>query len=128
MGASMEWLVDRRQGPGRRSSDARDAQAVCGLLHDLEHGMATLSSLIAAAHGDPSLSIGSRTQLERAEGELARLSAFIIRWAAGPHDAAAGGAADAVDVRALAGEVAQLAEIEHGATVVLLPGPEVSLP
>ncbi len=91
--------------------------------------MATLSSLVQVVTGDANLSVSSRIQLELMDNELARLTDFVTDWA----DKWAGGAADdgtgtgTVGLRALATEVAQLAEVEHGANVVLLPGPDIGL-
>jgi signal transduction histidine kinase len=123
----MDWLLDRRKSPGRRSTDGLDDLAIRGLLHDLEHGMATLSSLALVLGGDANLSVGSRIQLELMDNELGRLTDFVTDWAdkwAGASDDGEGGS---VGLRTLAGEVAQLAEVEHGANVVLLPGPDIAL-
>ena len=126
-GALMDWLLDRRKGSGRRSSDGADELAIRGLLHDLEHGMATLSSLVQVVGGDPNLSVSSRIQLELMDNELNRLTDFVTDWA----DRWSGGSAEdgggTVGLRTLAAEVAQLAEVEHGANVVLLPGPDIGL-
>jgi signal transduction histidine kinase len=100
-----------------------DPAAFRGLLHDVEHGLATLASLIEVVRGDITLSPDSSLQLRRAERELSMLFSFIAQWAGG-----ADGTAVAVDVRAIAGEIAQLAEVEHGVAVDLLPGPPVHLP
>ncbi|HEX3785678.1 MAG TPA: ATP-binding protein [Pseudonocardiaceae bacterium] len=123
----MDWLLDRRKSSGRRSSDERDELALKGLLHDLEHGMATLSSLVEVVCGDDNLSIGSRIQLERMDNELTRLADFLSEWADRWAGATQDGTVNTIDLRALAGEVAQLAEVEHGANVVLVPGPSVRL-
>jgi signal transduction histidine kinase len=89
--------------------------------------MATLSSLVQVLRGDANLSVGSRIQLELMDNELGRLTDFLSDWA----DRWAGGNVDdgdgTVGLRALASEVAQLAEVEHGANVVLLPGPDIGL-
>lgn len=89
--------------------------------------MATLSSLVQVVGGDPNLSVGSRIQLELMDNELNRLADFVTDWA----DRWAGGSAEdgsgTVGLRTLAAEVAQLAEVEHGANVVLLPGPDIGL-
>jgi signal transduction histidine kinase len=122
----MDWLLDRRKSSGRRSSDGVDELAIRGLLHDLEHGMATLSSLVQVVGGDANLSVGARIQLELMDSELTRLIDFLTDWA----DRWTGSSTDdggTVGLRTLAAEVAQLAEVEHGANVVLLPGPDIGL-
>jgi signal transduction histidine kinase len=123
----MNWLLDRRTGSGRRSSDGLDELALRGLLHDLEHGMATLSSLVEVVCGDRNLSIGSRIQLELMESELGRLTDFLTDWARRWAGVVEDGSVSTTDLRALAVEVAQLAEVEHGANVVLVPGQDVRL-
>ncbi|HEY4459398.1 MAG TPA: ATP-binding protein [Pseudonocardiaceae bacterium] len=85
-----------------------------------------MSSLVQVLGGDANLSVGSRIQLELMDNELGRLTDFVTDWA----DKWAGGGADgegSVGLRTLAAEVAQLAEVEHGANVVLLPGPDIAL-
>ena len=89
--------------------------------------MATLSSLVQVVCGDANLSVGSRIQLELMDNELARVTDFLTdwadKWAGGPE----GDEDGLVQLRPLAAEVAQLAEVEHGANVVLLPGSDIGL-
>jgi signal transduction histidine kinase len=120
----MHQPLSRTDGPDRPTDDPRDAGTVRGLLHDVEHGLATLASLIDVVRGDADLSDESDLQLRRAERELAMLFAVISHWLGGQQ----AGADAEVDVRALAREVAQLAEVEHGVTVELVPGPDVLIP
>ncbi|HEX3787797.1 MAG TPA: hypothetical protein VHW44_08050 [Pseudonocardiaceae bacterium] len=54
-----------------------------GLLHDLEHGMVTLSILLEVVRGDPTLPADSGARLGRASDELTRLLDFLAGWAAG---------------------------------------------
>jgi signal transduction histidine kinase len=113
----------RREAIHQPDADSRDALAVRGLLHDVEHGLATLASLIEVIRGDTTLSEDSSLQLRRAERELSMLFSFITQWHEGTYSAAG-----EVDVRGIAEEIAQLAEIEHGVAVELEPGAAVSLP
>jgi signal transduction histidine kinase len=113
----------RSGGSEPPEADPRDALTVRGLLHDIEHGLATMASLIDVARGDSDLSDESDLQLRRAERELAMLFAVISHWLNGQE-----GDDGEVDVRALAREVAQLAEVEHGVSVELVPGPDVLVP
>ena len=119
--------LDRRRGSGRRSTDGYHPLAFRGLLHDIEHGLATLSALLEVVRGDRGISADSVIQLDRAQRELSMLFGFIARWSAGSVD---DGSVDgpATNVRAMAGEIAPLAEIEHGVPVEMNPGPEVTLP
>lgn len=89
--------------------------------------MATLSSLVQVVCGDANLSIGSRIQLELMDNELARLTDFLTDWAGKWADGTDDGEGHTTGLRGLAAEVAQLAEVEHGANVVLLPGPDIAL-
>src|ERR1700743_856940 len=116
--------IARSTGPEQPVSDPRDAVTVRGLLHDVEHGLATLASLIDVVRGEPELSDESDLQLRRAERELAMLFAVIQHWLNGQDGSADG----EVDVRALVREVVQLAEVEHDVTVELVPGPDVMIP
>lgn len=116
--------ISRSNGPEQPVTDPRDAVTVRGLLHDVEHGLATLASLIDVVRGEPELSDQSDLQLRRAERELAMLFAVIQHWLGGQD----GSGEDEVDVRALCREVVQLAEVEHDVTVELVPGPDVMIP
>jgi len=117
----MESLLDRQ----RPVSDDVGALAVRGLLHDLAHEMVTLSYLVEAARGDPALPTTSGARLELVALELSRVLDIIAH---GMSDEQASGAADAVDVRALADQVTQLARVAHEASVAVLPGPTVKIP
>jgi len=121
----MEPQPDRRQGPGRRSSDGPDALAMHGLLHDLAHEMATLSYLVEAARGDPALTVDSGARLELIALELSRVLDIIAH---GMSDEQPVETTDAVEVRALAEQVTQLARVAHDASVAVLPGPTVRIP
>jgi signal transduction histidine kinase len=124
MGKRTTGRTGRHAETGRSADDGPDAPAFRGLLHDLEHGLATLAALIGVAHGETGLPPGAGRALRQAETELAMLFACIADWAAG----SAPTESDVVDVRALARDVAQLAEVEHGVTVDVGPGQDVNLP
>lgn len=119
---SWESSLDRRSGSGRRGSDFHDSLAIRGLLHDLAHEMATLSYLVEAVRGDPDLPASSASRIELISHEVARLLDLISTEMLGEPPA---GAADAVDVRALANQMAQLATAAQMAEVVVNPGPQV---
>jgi len=116
--------LDRRAGPGRRSSDFFEALAIRGLLHDLGHEMATLSYLVEAVRGDPALPASSASRIELISREVTRLMDLV---ATEMLDEPLAGGEDAVDVRALANQMAQLANAAQMAKVVITPGPEVRI-
>jgi signal transduction histidine kinase len=89
--------------------------------------MATLSSLVQVISGEANLSVGSRIQLQLMENELGRVTDFLTDWADKWAGAPAEDGSGTVGLRGLAAEVAQLAEVEHGANVVLLPGSDVGV-
>lgn len=97
-----------------------------GLLHDVEHGLSTLSALVEVVRGDPTLSLDAGIRLAHAGDELARLLDLIATWVA--EDTITPAPDTCVDVRALAQQVGSLAALEHGGAVDLAPGPEVTLP
>lgn len=121
-GSRMEWSLDRRGGPGRRSSDARDTLAVRGLLHDLGHEMTTLSYLMEAIRGDPTLSVETGIRTELAALEVSRLLDMVRHAPPGSE------APDPVDLRAMASEVARLARAAYGTQVVVPQGAAVTIP
>jgi signal transduction histidine kinase len=122
----MDGFLDRRLTFGRRDSDGQDLFALRGLMHDLEHGMATVAFLVEGVRGDPGLPTDAIIRLGHVDRELARLHDVVTNWAAGPAGAVFDGGS--VNVRQLVDEVVGLAEAEYGTTVVLLPGPAVSVP
>lgn len=116
--------LDRRAGPGRRDSDFFDGLAIRGLLHDLGHEMATLSYLVEAVRGDPALPASSAERIELISGEVTRLIDLVSTEML---DEPLPGGEDTVDVRALANQMAQLANAAQMAKVVVVPGPEVRI-
>lgn len=117
----MGWSLDRREGQGRRGSDVHDMLAVRGLLHDLGHELTTLSYLIHAVRGEPVLPGDSDIRMELVSLEISRLIDIVT------NALTSGGAADPVDVRAMASQITRLASAAYGAHVVLLPGPGISV-
>lgn len=119
---SSESTLDWRPGSARRSSDFHEALAVRGLLHDLGHEMATLSYLVEAVRGDPALPASSASRIELISREVSRLLDLV---ATEMLDEPLAGGEDTVNVRALANQMAQLANAAQMATVVVIPGPDV---
>jgi signal transduction histidine kinase len=114
--------LDRPAGSGHRSTDFREAPAFRGLLHDLGHEMATLSYLVEAVRGDPALPASSAPRMEL----IAQQVALLLDLIAGEMlDEAPPGTGEAVDVRALASQLAQLTNAAQLADVVVNPGTDV---
>lgn len=111
--------LERRRSEGRRVSDNRDVRALRGLLHDLGHEVMTLSYLVEAVRGDTSLPADSGYRLELLSLEMSRMREIIRHGLAG--DAADDAAP--VNVRDLAAQLAELAQVAYEADVSLLPGP-----
>lgn len=119
----MELSLDRQRQWGRHCPDICDVLTAHGLLHDLGHGIATLAHLVEAVRGDPTLSESSATRMELITREMSRLLDVVAGEIAGHVE----DVVEAVDVRALGSQVAELAAGRSGASVVLLPGPDVTL-
>ena len=116
----MERSFDRRHGHGRRQSDGHDALAMRGLLHDIGHEITAMSLLVDAVCEDRGLPARARARLQLLGQELARLRDLIS------YEMAGGSAGGAVSLRPLATQLTQLADAASGASVVLLPGPDVT--
>lgn len=89
-----------------------------GLLHDLGHGLATLSYLAETLREDSSLSRTARERLSLVERELVRLLELAGRGAREP-------VASRCGLRAVAAELTTLTGLSASASVHLWPGPEV---
>lgn len=91
-----------------------------GLLHDLGHGLATLSCLAAGLHDDPELPVGVRQRMELLNQEISTLIDLVRR----PDGAGEG---EVVPLRELLGQLADLAAACTRTRVCLRPGEEVDL-
>jgi signal transduction histidine kinase len=116
----MERSIDRRHGHGRRQSDGHDASAMRGLLHDIGHEITAMSLLVDAVWEDGRLSARTRARLQLLGQELARLQDIISQ------EMANRSVDSAVSLRPLATQVTHLADAASAASVMLLPGPDVT--
>ena len=92
---------------------------VRGLLHDLGHQLMTLSLLADSVRDDSALSADSRQRMELVMQEMFRIVDIIAdSMPSGTRPATPG----AVDIRALANEVAHLAGLAYSTTVTVAPG------
>jgi signal transduction histidine kinase len=127
-GTTMEAALDRRKGPGRRYTDRKldttDPRAVRGLMHDLGHQMTTLSYLVEAVRGEADLPGGARDRMETLALGMSRMLDTI---AYGLSAATLASDVSMVDLRSLVREAVQLAQVQQCASVVLMPGPDVTL-
>ena len=123
-GEHVEPSLDRRRGRGRRRSDVEEPLAVRGLLHDLGHQMTTLSYLVEAVRGDVDLPGDAGSRLELLSLEMSRLLDIIAEEI--PARSGVSAVAE-VELRSLAGQVIKLAWIAHEGSVILEPGPEVTV-
>lgn len=112
--------LDQRVDYGRRSTDFHEA--VHGLLHDVSNEVATLSCLVDAVRGDPALPPSLAPRIELISQQLARLLGLVSNELL---DEPPEGAGEAVDVRALADQMAEFASAAHMAEVVVHPGAPV---
>jgi signal transduction histidine kinase len=86
--------------------------------------MTTLSYLVEAVRGDVVLPDDSGFRMELLSAEMTRMLDIIASEVPDAHEAEAVGA---INLGALAGQVTQIAEFAHEASVVLLPGPLVGV-
>jgi signal transduction histidine kinase len=121
-------MMDRRKGIGRRRADvargAYDLLAVRSLLHDVGHQMTTLSHLVEAVRGEVDLPREARSRMEVLALEMSRLIDTIARELSVTPSAAE---LSTVDLRPLIFQMVHLAKVRHPASMVLLPGPDVTL-
>jgi signal transduction histidine kinase len=93
-----------------------------GLLHDLGHQLMTLSLLAESVRSDEAIPGESRRRIELVKQEMFRAMDMITDHLALEDPSPADASPDPLDIRELAGQAAQLAELAYGATVELLPG------
>jgi signal transduction histidine kinase len=127
-GTTMGAALDRRNGPGRRGTDGKldtaDPDAVRGLLHDLGHQMTTLSYLVEAVRGEGDLPGDAKDRIEKLAVGMSRMLDTIEN---GFSAATLTSDVSTVDLRSLVREAVQLAQVQQCASVVLMPGPDVTL-
>lgn len=127
-GMAMEPAQDRRRGPGRRLADrgsqGYDPLAVPGLLHDLGHQVTTLSYLVEAVRGEAGLPGDVRRRVELLAREMSRLLDLVAGEFAGAPSAAE---VSPFELRSLALQVAQVVGVRHTASVVVPPGPDLTI-
>jgi signal transduction histidine kinase len=123
-----ESVRNRRKGPGRRWTDwwrdAYDPLILRGLLHDLGHQMTTLSYLVEALRGEADLPGDARARMETLALGMSRVLDTIAQELPGAPSTAE---VATVDLRSLASQAVQLTQVRHRVSVVLLPGPDVTL-
>ncbi|AXB44430.1 sensor histidine kinase [Amycolatopsis albispora] len=102
-----------------------DAATVVGreFLHDLGHSLATLSYLVEAVRADHELRPGTRRRVDAIDQETNRLLA-MVRDAMAPGDQPR---LAVVDVREVLEQIVSLVSLASETTVVVTPGPPVSL-
>jgi signal transduction histidine kinase len=103
-------------------------RGVRGLLHDLGHQLMTLSLLAESIRTDAAVSAESAQRMELVRQETFRAMDMITDHMSVADPGPAGADPDPVDIRDLAGQAAQLAELAYGTTVVLCPGRPTFIP
>ncbi len=93
-----------------------------GLLHDLGHQMMTLSLLAETVRDDSTLSGSSRQRMELVMQEMMRIVDVITDCMPAGQAGVVCASPSIIDVRRLAGEVSQLAQLAYDTSVVLCPG------
>lgn len=107
--------------PWTDSWDLEDSVALRGLLHDLGHGLATLSCLVQTVRLDQNLTRDTDHTVELTAHEIDRLLYLIRTAAPGGHRL------ELVSVRRLIRQIVELAAAAGETVVTLLPGHEVEL-
>jgi signal transduction histidine kinase len=112
---------DQMYGLGHQRGDGV-FRGIRGLLHDLGHQLMTLSLLAESIRADADVSPESAHRMELVRQETFRAIDMITDHMSVTDPDGQDADPDPVDIRDLAGQAAQLAELAYGATVVLLPG------
>jgi signal transduction histidine kinase len=97
-------------------------RGIRGLLHDLGHQLMTLSLLTESVRSDDAIPGESRRRIELVKQEMFRAMDMITDHLALEDSSPEADGPDPLDIRELAGQAAQLAELAYGATIELLPG------
>lgn len=105
----------RQRGRGPQS-----ALELRGLLHDLGHGLATLSYLTDGIREDPALSNGTQRRLDLVEQELGRLLELVQVRVCDP-------APELFEARDLLHQLVAVTAASTGVSVTLRPGEEVTM-
>lgn len=118
----MGSTLERRRQPGRRATDVSGLPSLRGLLHDIGHEVSALASLVEAIRGDVALPEGSRCRLELLSTEMERLLDLVNH---GLRALVASDEVVPVNVQQMLMQLADLAEVSHGANVTVMPGQDV---
>jgi signal transduction histidine kinase len=116
---AVSW--DRNAAPGHQRGH-EVVGGIRGLLHDLGHQLMTLSLLAESVRCDDAVPGESRRRIELVRREMFRALDMITDHLALEDPCPAVGGPDPLELRELAGQAAQLAELAYGATVELVPG------
>ncbi len=93
-----------------------------GLLHDLGHQLMTMSLLAESVRADEAVTGEARRRMELVEQELLRAMDMITDHLSSTDPDLMATGPDPLDIRDLAAQAAQLAQLAYGASVELLPG------
>lgn len=120
-----ELFPDRRFSPPASASASASELTIRGLMHDLGHQMMTLSLLMDSVRDDNALSAESRRRMDVVMQEMFRIVDVIAdSIPARPRLASP----SAVDMRALASDVAYVAALAYDTTIVVEPGAPAFIP
>jgi len=119
-GAVVRTVLDLAGVLEQRRPDARGVVELRGLLHDLGHGLATLSYLADGLRADPALPGDARYRLNLMEQQLARLLELVDLRMCEP-------VMELFDVRELLDELVSLTALSTRTSVTLRPGDRVIL-
>lgn len=112
--------------PGAHTPAYTNDLQLRGLLHDLGHQMMTLSLLAETVSNDSALSAGSRERMDLVMREMFRI-VDVITDSTAADQSACHRIPPVVDIRALARNVARLAQLAFRTTVSVRPGPAANL-
>jgi signal transduction histidine kinase len=119
-GAVVPTVSDLAEVLERRRPDARGGVELRGLLHDLGHGLATLSYLADGMRDDPALPGDARYRLSLMEQQLSRLLELVDLRVCEP-------VTEVFDARELIDELVSLTALSTETSVTLRRGEQVHL-